>query len=335
LTGSWVAPTVRDQVVDFVRRWSERAEIVTGRLITWVGIRPSKYYDWQGRYGQANSHNGAIPREFWLTDTEQAAILAYQADHPEEGYRRLAYLMLDADVAAVSPSSVYRVLQGAERLQKWATSPSKKGTGFQQPLRPHQHWHIDISYLNICGTFYYLCTILDGYSRSVVHWEIREHMTEPEIELILQRGREKYPQARPRVISDNGPQFVAKDFKSFIRHCGMTHVRTSPFYPQSNGKLERWHQTIKAECIRPGTPLSIEDARRLVTRFVAYYNDERLHSAIGYITPADKLAGREVEILAERQRKLAEARESRQRYWHHQSEEMVAETGLVLARSDE
>jgi len=285
--------------------------------------------------GQANGHNGAIPREFWLTDTEHAAILAYQADHPTEGYHRLAYMMLDADIAAVSPSSVYRVLQAAERLQKWATAPSKKGTGFQQPLQPHQHWHIDISYLNICGTFYYLCTILDGYSRSVVHWEIREQMTEPEIELILQRGRERYPQAKPRIISDNGPQFVAKDFKSFIRHCGMTHVRTSPFYPQSNGKLERWHQTIKAECIRPGTPLSIEDARRLVTRFVAYYNNQRLHSAIGYITPADKLAGRETEILTERRRKLAEARDSRQQYWQQQSEDLAAETGPVLARSDE
>jgi transposase InsO family protein len=140
-------------------------------------------------------------------------------------------------------------------------------------------------------------------------------MTEPEIELILQRGRERYPQARPRVISDNGPQFVAKDFKSFIRHCGMTHIRTSPFYSQSNGKLDRWHQTIKAECIRPGMPLSLDDARRLVTRFVVYYNHERLHSTIGYITPADKLAGREGEILAKRRRKLAEARQSRQQYW--------------------
>ena len=99
--------------------------------------------------------------------------------------------------------------------------------------------------------------------------------------------------------------------------------------------MERWHQTIKAECIRPGTPLSLEDARRLVTRFVAYYNNERLHSAIGYITPADKLAGREGKILAERRRKLAEARDSRQQYWQQQSEEMVVETGLVLALSNE
>jgi putative transposase len=320
MKGNWVEPEVRDQVVDFVGYWSGRAELTVGRLVSWLGISQSKYYQWQARYGQTNGHNGAGPRHFWLTPWEQAAILAYQVDHPDEGYRRLAYLMLDNEVVAVSPSSVYRVLKAAGRLQKWAKTPSKKGQGFEQPLQPHQHWHIDISYLNICGTFYYLGSILDGYSRSVVHWEIREQMTEQNIEIILQRARELFPQARPRIISDNGPQFVAKDFKEFIRLCGMSHVRTSPAYPQSNGKLERWHKTLKEDCIRPGIPLSLQEARRLVTEFVAYYNNERLHSAIGYITPNDKLAGREAEIFAARRRKLAQARENRRYHWQHQSE---------------
>src|SRR5207302_2707919 len=148
----------------------------------------------------------------------------------------------------------------------------------------------------IAATFYYLCSVLDGYSRYVVHWEIRESMTEAEVELILQRAREQFPQASPRIISDNGPQFIARDFKEFIRMCGMTHVRTSPFYPQSNGKIERWHQSLKSECVRPGVPLSIDDARRLVERYVNYYNRVRLHSAIGYVTPRDKLEGREAQI---------------------------------------
>ena len=330
MKGGWVEQGVRDQVVDFVRYWSPRAEIAASRLVSWLGISQSKYYDWQQRYGQANGHNAAVPRDFWLTGWEQAAILAYQVDHPEEGYRRLAYMMLDDEVVAVSPSSVYRVLKGADRLKKWAKSPAKKGQGFQQPLQPHQHWHIDISYLNICGTFYYLCSILDGYSRFVVHWEIREQMTEQDVEIILQRAREQFPEAKPRIISDNGPQFVAKDFKEFIRLCGMTHVRTSLYYPQSNGKLERWHKTIKGECIRPGTPLSLEEARRLVAEFVAYYNNERLHSAIGYITPNDKLAGREAEIFAKRRRKLEQAREDRRRHWQQQEGNMVDEGGLIL-----
>ena len=117
---------------------------------------------------------------------------------------------------------------------------------------------------------------------------------------------------RQSQVSDNGPQFIARDFKEFIRISGMTHVRTSPYYPQSNGKIERWHQSLKGECIRPGTPLSVEDARRLIERYVDHYNTVRLHSAIGYVTPQDMLAGRQAEIHAARDRKLEEARRQRQ-----------------------
>jgi putative transposase len=168
-----------------------------------------------------------------------------------------------------------------------------------------------VSYLNIAGTFYYLCSVLDGYSRAVVHWEIRESMKEADVTIVLQRAREKHPSARPRVISDNGPQFVARDFKEFIRLSGMDHVRTSPFYPQSNGKEERWHQTLKRECIRPRCPLSLEEARRVVGTFVEHYNTRRLHSAIGYVTPQAKLDGREQQIFEERDRKLEAARQRR------------------------
>jgi hypothetical protein len=219
--------------------------------------------------------------------------------------------MLDADVVAISASSVYRVLKAAGVLERHNLKPSRKGKGFHQPRGPHKHWHIDISYLNLGGTFYYMCSILDGYSRFIVHWEIRESMTEQEVETILQRAREKFPNETPRIISDNGPQFISKDFKQFIRICGMTHVRTSPYYPQSNGKLERYHRTIKSECIRPGTPLCLDDARRLVTYYVTEYNEVRLHSALGYVTPIDKLYGREKAIFDERDRKLKEAREKR------------------------
>ena len=177
----------------------------------------------------------------------------------------------------------------------------------------HEHWHLDISYINVCGTFYYLISVLDGASRYLVHWELRESMREADVELVLQRAREMFPDAYPRIITDNGPQFIAKDFKEFIRHVGMTHVRTSPYYPQSNGKLERWHGSLKQECIRPGVPLSLDDARAMVGRFVDYYNHIRLHSALGYVTPADRLANRQDAIHAERDRKLAEARQRRAR----------------------
>jgi transposase InsO family protein len=220
-------------------------------------------------------------------------------------------MMLDADVVAASPSSVYRVLRQAGAIEPRDHKPSRKGKGFQQPSRAHEHWHVDVTYINIAGTFFYLCSPLDGYSRFIVHWEIRETMTEPDVETIIQRARERFPDARPRIISDNGPPFIAEDFTEFIRICGMTHVRTSPCYPQSNGKMERWYKTLKGECIRVQTPLSLADARRIVADFVAHYNEVRLHSAIGYVAPADKRAGRDRQILAERDRKLDAARERR------------------------
>jgi transposase InsO family protein len=136
-------------------------------------------------------------------------------------------------------------------------------------------------------------------------------MTEADVEVVIQRAREKYPEARPRIISDNGPQFIAKDFKEFIRIAGMKHVRTSPYYPQSNGKIERWHHTLKSECIRPGVLLSLEDARTVVERYIGRYNNVRLNSAIGYVAPVVKLEEREKQIFAERDKKLETAREKR------------------------
>jgi putative transposase len=295
-----------------VKRWTERTELPKTRLIGWLGVGTSKFYSWQDRYGQANEHNGQVPRDFWLEDWERRAILDFHDRHPLDGYRRLTFMMLDDDVVAVSPSSVYRTLKSAGRLDQRKFSPSKKGTGFVQPLAAHDHWHVDISYLNVAGTFYYLTSVLDGFSRYIVHWEIRESMTEADVETILQRAAEKYPDAKPRIISDNGPQFIARDFKEFIRLMGMTHVRTSPYYPQSNGKLERWHGTMKCECIRPAAPASLAEARRLVADYVEHYNHVRLNSAIGYITPADKPNGLAQVIFDERDRKLEAARQRRQ-----------------------
>jgi putative transposase len=280
--------------------------------VPWIGITRSKYHDWIDRFGKVNEHNAWVPRDHWLTEDEVAHICNFARQNPLEGYRRMTFMMLDANVVACSPASVYRILKKAGLLAGQTPTATKKGTGFVQPLQPHQEWHVDISYLNIAGTFYFLCSVLDGYSRFIVHWEIREKMEEIDVETIIQRAREKFPGVKPRIISDNGPQFIAKDFKEFIRIAGMTHVRTSPYYPQSNGKLERWHKTLKGDCIRVKVPLTLDDARRLVTDFVEHYNNLRLHSAIGYVTPKDKLLGYDVVIHAERDRKLAEAREKRQ-----------------------
>ena len=128
------------------------------RFSGWLGIAASKFHDWRARYGLANEHNALVPRDWWLEPWEKTAILQFHAGHPLEGYRRLAFMMLDADVVAVSPSSVYRVLCNAGLMKAHNSKPSLKGTGFQQPSRPHEHWHVDVSYINVAGTF---LTLLD------------------------------------------------------------------------------------------------------------------------------------------------------------------------------
>ena len=301
----------RDQLVDFVRDWSDKTDIPVCRFMPWIGIGSSKFHDWKHRFGKVNEHNAWVPRDHWLSDDEKQRICAFARANPLEGYRRLTFMMLDADQVACSPASVYRVLKANDLLAGSSPNITKKGTGFVQPLQAHEHWHVDVSYLNIAGTFYFLCSVLDGFSRFIAHWEIREKMEESDVEIIIQRAREKFPNAKPRIISDNGPQFIAKDFKEFIRVAGMTHVKTSPYYPQSNGKIERWHKTLKGECIRIEVPLSLEDARHLVTDYTDHYNNVRLHSAIGYVAPKDMLEGRAKEIQEKRDRKLAEARERR------------------------
>ena len=311
MKGCWVPQDTRDALVDFVHRWSAKTGIAVVCFLAWIGIAASKWHHWKGREGKANEHNGGVPRDHGLEPEEKQASVAFHDRYPREGYRRRTFLMLDQDVAACSPASVYRVLKAAGRLGPRHAPPCRKGKGFGQPLRPHEPWHVDVAYLNVAGTLYYLCRLLDGCSRDIVPWEIREAMTEADIEQVIQRAREQFPGVTPRVISDNGPQFIAKDFKEFIRVCGMTHVKTSPYYPQSNGKIERWHRTLKGDCIRTETPLSLEDARRIVERYVGSYNTVRLHSALGYITPQDKLPGREKAIFAERDRKLEQARERR------------------------
>jgi transposase InsO family protein len=289
---------------------AEKTEVPLVKFVEWLGIARAKFYEWRRRYGKANEHNGKIPRDHWTEFWEREAIIAYFDQHPLEGYRRLTFMMLDDDVVAVSPATVYRVLRVAGRLDRHRPTPSKKGTGFVQPFGPHVHWHVDLAVITIAGIYHYLCSVLDGYSRAVVGWDFADRMTEADVELILQRALEAHPGARPRVISDNGPQFIAGDFRRFIDLTGLTHVRTSVNYPQSNGKIERYHRTLDKGTIQAVTP---DGARATIAARIDHYNTRRLHSAIGYITPHDKLLGLETEIWAERDRKLEDARELRRK----------------------
>lgn len=287
-------------------------EIPVKQILGWIKLGTSKYHDWEERLGQENKHNGNQPKKNWLLDWERKAIIDYARDHIGEGYRRLAYMMLDENVVAVSPSSVYRVLKKAGMLNKWnKVKTSSKGKGYNQPSKCHEQWHIDIKYVNYQGTFLFLINIIDGYSRYIVNHELRMHMQEYDVEITIHKALEKFPDVKPRVISDNGSQFISKDFSEYLRFVGLQHIRTSIAYPQANGKIERFHRTIHEECLRKSSMINLDDAKKQIFKYIEFYNKKRLHSALNYLTPEDYLFGRIDERLKERERKLEDAANNR------------------------
>ena len=302
---------IRDQVVDYLEYWQSLTGISLRQLVRHLGIHRSKFYQWRERKGIETKHNGQVPRDFWITEEEKRAVIDFYRKNKSEGYCAATYMMIDQDIAYMSSSSVYRILANSGLIRTKNSNSSKKGSGFEQPLHIHEHWHTDISYLKIDKRFYFFFGVLDGCSRAILHWEIRENMTEQDVEVVLQRAVEKHPEAKPRLITDNGSQYTAQEFKKFVAQHGLTHVRTACYYPQSNGKMERFHHTLKSEGIKPSSPLNVDDARRITEKYVDYYNNERLHSAIVFVAPMDKLKGRDAAIFEERKEKLKTARKKR------------------------
>lgn len=305
----WVEPDVRDNVVEFVNFIRLKTDIPLKGITPLLGISSSKYYSWIERKGVENNHNGKTPKEHWCLDWEKEAIIVYAKSHPVEGYRRLTYKMIDDNVVAVSPATTYRILKAAGLLNRWnKVKRSSKGGGFDQPTAPHQHWHTDIKYVNYHGTFLFLISVIDGYSRYIVHHELRRSMQQFDVQLTLQRALEKYPGTKPRIISDNGPQFISKDFAEYLKLLGLQHIRTSVAYPQSNGKIERYHRTIHQDCLMKTSLINLDDARKQISSYIDYYNTKRLHSSLFYLTPEDFLIDRVEEKLKVRERKLKEAK---------------------------
>ena len=308
----WVEPDIRDNVVEFINTITPKIGFKIQEILRMIGINSSKYYSWVGRKGSANNHNGKIPKKHWCLDWEKEAIIKYAKAHPGEGYRRMTYMMIDDNIVAVSPATTYRVLKSAGLLNRWnKVKKSTKGNGFNQPSAPHQHWHPDIKYVNFQGTFLFLISVVDGYSRYIVHHELRQNMQEFDIEITIHRALEKYPGEKPRIISDNGRQFISKDFAEYLKFVGLQYIRTSVAYPQSNGKIERYHRSIYEECLMKKSLVNLDDARKQVAAYIDYYNSKRLHSSLFYLTPEDFLLDRIEERLNQRERRLNEAKENR------------------------
>jgi transposase InsO family protein len=228
--------------------------------------------------------------------------------------------MVDKNIALVGESSVYKVIKRYKLAKKWDETVEQAGGGFVQPKVIHEQWHTDFSYIKIRGLFYYFLSILDGYSRRMLNWRLCDTMEGIHVEVLVTETKELYPEAKKvRLISDNGSQFISNDFKELLMVLEIGHTFTGANHPQSNGKLERFHRTLKTEHTGRSAYVDDDDARVRMALWLAYYNSERLHSAPGYLTPDDVFYGRRDSRLAERRKKLHTARINRQEYWQAQT----------------
>jgi transposase InsO family protein len=224
--------------------------------------------------------------------------------------------MVDQNVAFVSCSSVYNIIKRYDLCKKWAEAAEMAKKGFDQPKAVHEQWHIDFSYIRVGEAFYYFLGILDGFSRRILNWRLCKTMEGINAEILVTETKELYPDAKnPRLISDNGSQFISKDFQELLVFLELGHTLTSANHPQSNGKLERFNRTLKSEHVRRSAYLNYEDACIRMSEWIAYYNSKRLHGAIWYLTPNDVFYNRTAGRIAERKEKLHTAFINRQEYW--------------------
>ena len=322
---------------NLVEQEIKRLHVLTGiallTLAFFAGISRRTFREWLERREAETKHNGHIPREHWVTPEEQRTIIKYCEDRMELGYRTLCWLMVDGNIAYVSPATVYNVLKKSGLTKKWAQIEEERQKGFEQPTAIHEHWHIDFSYIRVCGIYYYFISVLDGYSRKILVWNLCETMEGLWSEIIIAQAKEKYPNANPRAITDNGSQFISKDFRELTRLLEIEHIFTSPGHPQSNGKLERFHRTLKSEHVRTSSYFSYEDAKERMGRWIEYYNNERLHSVHYYLPPEVVFQGMKEIRIAERRKKLYTASINRRSYWQSLNSEPSYKPALKTASS--
>ena len=303
---------------------SEKAEVLARvassplpkrRVLRELNVPRSTYYRWLRRQhldGLEDHSGGGKPPWNRLTSREVDCVLATAREMPELSCRQLAAWITDHRSFSVSESTVYRILRG-EGLVKRAEVRMAAGKEYHRKTTgPHQMWATDASYFRVVGWgYYYMVTVMDDYSRFILAHRLQRDMTSGSFievvqEAIDRTGMDRVPIAdRTRLLSDNGPGYVSRAFRDYLGMVGIKHILASPFHPQTNGKLERYHQTLKRDVnqLPYEAPSDLEAA---IVAFVSYYNYRRYHKALGNVTPADVLRGRRQEIL--RRRKEVQAR---------------------------
>ena len=297
-----------------ILRLVERSPLSVRQTLRELEIAPSTYYRWRRGYAERGivglEDLPSVARRVWnrLGDEERDGIVEYALEHPSLSPREVAIRLIDQEGWFVSESTVYRTLREAGLVKPPETKGFPASKEYHAKWKaPNELWHTDASYFFIVGWgYYYLISILDDFSRFIVGWRIQSSMASTHIMEVIQdaiefSGIPAVPvEPGPALLTDNGPGFLSRALEEFLKIRAMKHIVASPYHPQTNGKLERYHRTAKAT-VNLFVYDSLEALIQAMREFVAYYNHQRYHEALGNVTPADVYYGRRDSILARRQ----------------------------------
>lgn len=309
---SRTAAQTKAMVMAIVAQTKQRSDWSVKRTLRALGIARSVYYGWVKR-GRLEDRVGSAYRGHEVLAQEREAICAFALNYPKIGYRKLTWMMIDQNVACVGESTVYRVLSEADLLSRWKRSERSersKGEYAFRPTAPNEQWHSDVMYVWVGARYYFLLSFIDAYSRYLVHHKLLTRLDGQAVALELQAALEGAGGIQPRIVHDHGPEFVNKDVASVIKENQLLQIKTRRRHPESNGIVERFNGTVRDETDDVYGEHYLQAQDRIAT-LVRYYNEERLHAAIGYMTPKTWHHGGQQALKAERARKIAAARAHR------------------------
>ena len=294
-------------------------------ILPHLGISRATYYRWQQRSSTGSlADRTAIPQRRTCPPIPQEieSVCVYALEHPQIGYKRLTWQMVDDDVAYLKPYQVYEVLKERELLRRGKNGASEPLKRPPEPDHPDEVWHVDLMYVYINTRWYYLVDIIDGYSRFMVNWSLNLTMESETVTMTVQDALERLTNRRkgePRIVHDHGSQFISHEWRNFVKGAGVTDIKTRIAHPESNGRLERLHRTHREEGLTEEALTGYYAALDAMERWDEYYNYRRPHSALRYLVPADYYRGNPDDRLAERKEKLVRAAERRKAYWEEKS----------------
>ena len=296
-------------------RLVEQSNLSVRQTLLRLGIRRSTFYNWLKRY-LLNGIDGLddrkpCPGSVWnkLPTQDQAAIIKLALEKPELSPRELAVTYIDEQSSFVSESSVYRLLKAHDLITSPAYILMQARDKFPHPTtRVNEMWQTDFTYFKITGWgWYYLSTVLDDFSRFIIAWRLCTTMSTHDVANTLDdalrfTGLDQVKiKHKPRLLSDNGPSYISSELAHYLEIQNMTHTRGKPYHPQTQGKIERWHRSLKNQILLENYYFPGELEER-IRQFVDYYNHHRYHESLNNLTPADVFYGRGQSILSEREK---------------------------------